>query len=183
MFFPYADKEQALFSMIDRVTGQLANSFLCFPIVGKSEGLMGVLQITCLKGDVEVRLKAQDLQSAELVSKQCALVWDYERMVEQVGRLKEDNMRQSLHYKHLREIGRVLSEQNEIAPSVQKILASIQKLVQADRMTLFLTDNERGEMYAFSAVNTNDGNAGNFGNGVQSIRVKLNQGLAGYVAG
>ncbi|MCW5792219.1 MAG: GAF domain-containing protein [Polyangiaceae bacterium] len=90
----------------------------------------------------------------------------------QMAELKVALAREQRVSRALREVGRALGTTVELDELLELILAKVTELLEADRATLYLLDDARGELVSRIMV----------GSEVRSIRVKVGQGIAGVVA-
>jgi signal transduction histidine kinase len=74
--------------------------------------------------------------------------------------------------KALREVGNALGEMRDLDSLLELILSHLAQLVEADRATLYLLDDKKGELVSRIVV----------GQQVRSIRMKVGHGIAGCVA-
>ncbi|HEY3497091.1 MAG TPA: GAF domain-containing sensor histidine kinase [Polyangiaceae bacterium] len=91
---------------------------------------------------------------------------------ERAGRLAEALRREQRISRALREVGTALGSTLDLDDLLELILAKLTELVEADRATLYLLDEAKGELVSRVVA----------GGEVRSIRMKLGHGVAGLVA-
>jgi len=91
---------------------------------------------------------------------------------ESLDQLRAALMREQRISRALREVGSALGEMRDLDDLLELILGHLAELVGADRATLYLLDEVRGELISRIVV----------GQQVRSIRMKVGHGIAGYVA-
>ncbi len=93
-------------------------------------------------------------------------------LAERVEQLEEALARQTRISSALREIGQALGTTMDLDQVLELILVKITETVDADRATLYLLDDSKGELVSRIA----------HGSDVRSIRLALGEGIAGHVA-
>jgi len=156
---PYADPR---FNRgVDGKTGFRTKDILCAPIRSTSGEVIGVIE--CLnkrKG----QFTADDLDLLEAVGTQAATVLRDSQHLDRMRRLREEEL------EFLDVVADITSEIN-LTPLLQKVICEVTRLLSAERSTLFLYDEQAGELW--SKVGE--------GLGADKVRMRSDAGIAGHV--
>lgn len=156
---PYADPR--FNKSVDELTGYETKSILVAPIRTVKGRIMGVVQ--CLNKQDGVFTEA-DCELLEAIATQTSIA------LQDTLRILETQQLQKTEAEFLDVVADVSSE-IQLGPLLQKIMAAITKMLDADRSTLFLNDERTGELY------TEIGQ----GLGATQIRFPNHVGIAGNV--
>lgn len=147
---------------IDKFSGYTTKTVLCGPVKNLQGEIVGVIQVLNKKGgdfteDDEIFLRAFAYQAAIAV--------------------ENFNLYNNIINKHetisiLLDVATSLSQTLDLTAIFEKIINEISKILNAERSTLFLVDNETNELWSKVAQ----------GSEVSEIRIPCSEGLAGYVA-
>jgi len=154
--------EHELFNRsIDEQTGFKTNSILCTPVRTVAGEIIGVAQILNKK---KGHFIPGDLELLQSITTQAAVALQSTLFVEEMEASRE---------KELEFIGIVseLSSELQLGPLLQKIMATVTRLLDSERSTLFLNDEKTKELY------TEVGE----GLGATKIRFPNDVGIAGTV--
>jgi adenylate cyclase len=146
---------------IDDQTGFRTHSILCTPLRTLKGDVIGAAQLLNKR---QGRFTNQDLELLEAITAQASVSLETYRTLEEV----EKNRRQELEF--LAVVSEVSSEL-KLIPLLQKIMAAITRMLDAERSTLFINDEKTNELY------TEIGQ----GLGATTIRFRNHLGIAGTV--
>ena len=146
---------------IDSQTGFLTKSILCAPFRTLKGECIGVAQ---LLNRIEGDFTLEDLELLETMIGQAAIAIESLRTVERV----EGARRQELEFLS---VVSEMSSELRLSALLQKLIATITKMLDAERSTLFINDEKRNELY------TEIGQ----GLGSSQIRIPNHTGIAGAV--
>jgi adenylate cyclase len=145
---------------IDKKTGYVTTNILCVPLRTLSGHVIGVSEVLNKTGDFTL----EDLELLEAVVRQAAIALESRRTAEEIERDRQQQL----------ELLKVVSEvatEIKLGPLLQKLIATITKMLDAERSTLFLNDEKTSELY------TEIGE----GLGATQIRFPNHVGIAGAV--
>ncbi|VDI45847.1 cAMP and cAMP-inhibited cGMP 3',5'-cyclic phosphodiesterase 10 [Mytilus galloprovincialis] len=155
--------------------GYSVGSVICIPVILPSDDIIGVLEVT--REQSKFSFAKGDLQTAHaLVSWMTACLHesDMKRTLNTQSKLNDFLLETS------REI---FDEMNCVDTVVQKIMTFTKQLVNADRISMFLVDEEKQELYAdYFDEGEKDENGQPLFNKKSQIRFHKDLGIAGYVA-
>lgn len=146
---------------IDAVTGFETRDMVCVPMRAPDGAIVGVAQALNHRGE---GFDQVDLELLEALTAQAALVLRQGLLLEEMGRSGEQEAR------FVRLVSE-LSSEIQLGPLLQKIMAAVTRMLDADRSTLFLNDERTGELF------TEIGQ----GLGAEKIRFANDRGIAGAV--
>ncbi len=146
---------------IDQQTGFTTRNILCAPMRTLKGEMIGVAQ---LLNKVEGQFTEEDLSLLETIIAQASVSLESFRTIENI----EKSRRQELDF--LGVVSEVSSEL-QLGPLLQKIMAAITRMLDAERSTLFINDEKTNELH------TEIGQ----GLGATSIRLPNHLGIAGTV--
>lgn len=95
-----------------------------------------------------------------------------DQQLARIAELEAELARERRISQALREVGTALGTTLDLDPLLELILSKLTELLEADRATLYLLDEGRGELVSRIV----------HGDGIDSIRVPIGQGIAGQVA-
>ena len=156
-----AYKHELFNRTIDEQTGFETRSILCAPVRTVNGDCIGVAQMLNKK---KGRFKEADLELLQAMTTQAAVALQSTLYVEEMEASRE---------KELEFLGIVseLSSELQLGPLLQKIMATVTRLLDSERSTLFLNDEKTNELY------TEVGE----GLGATKIRFSNEVGIAGAV--
>lgn len=150
---------------VDRYTGFTTRTLLCVPVRARNKTL-GVLEAIHKRGGK--LFSNWDLMEFISMSHQIAIALENSRLLrnydEKIGRLQK-----------LQEISALLNSTLNQAEVRKRAIEAATALMEAETGSLLLLDEAAGELYFDVAL-------GEKGEGVRQIRLKVGQGIAGYVA-
>ena len=146
---------------IDSKTGFTTGSILCAPLQNLRGERIGVSQLLNKK---EGKFTEADLALLEVMIEQSAIALESLRTVEEV----ESSRKQELEF--LNVVSEVSSEL-KLGPLLQKLIATITRMLDAERSTLFINDEKTNELFT------------EIGEGLGSTQIRLpnSAGIAGTV--
>jgi len=146
---------------VDEMTGYTTKTVLCVPLVTLKGERVGIAQ---LLNKVEGLFSEDDLQLLQAMVEQAAVAIEHHRTVEAIER----NRLQQLEF-----LGVVseISSELKLGPLLAKLIGTITKMLDAERSTLFINDENRHEL--FTEVGE--------GLGATQIRFPNDRGIAGAV--
>jgi adenylate cyclase len=147
---------------IDQKTGYHTRSILCAPIRNKKGEVMGVLSVINRE---EGSFTEQDAAALRQLGNILSLPLENSILYEEVRARQQE-------VATLLEVGNALSQTLDLVSLIQIIMRKATEIMDADRATLFLVDQEKGELWSKVAQ----------GVGTSEIRFPLTQGIAGHVA-
>ena len=148
-------------SSTDAQTGYRTRTILCAPMRTKKGTVIGVAQLLN-KNDGE--FTQDDLTLLEAVIAQSSISLSHLSTIENI----EKSRKQELDF--LSVVSEISSEL-QLGPLLQKIMAAITRMLDAERCTLFINDPKTGELYSYVGQ----------GLGSVSIRLPNHMGIAGAV--
>ena len=147
---------------VDRRTGYRTRSLLCLPIRDREGRIAGAVQVLN-KGDGAFTVEDEQLLSA--LASQAVIALEN-------AALAEAHRRDAERTQLLLEVMRSVSGQLELEMLLPAIMAQTTRAMQADRSTIFLIDEKRGECWSRVAQ----------GAEMAEIRFPVGVGIAGHVA-
>ena len=146
---------------VDEMTGYTTKTVLCVPLVTLKGERVGIAQ---LLNKVDGLFSEDDLQLLQAMVEQAAVAIEHHRTVEAIER----NRLQQLEF-----LGVVseISSELKLGPLLAKLIGTITKMLEAERSTLFINDENRHEL--FTEVGE--------GLGATQIRFPNDRGIAGAV--
>jgi adenylate cyclase len=145
---------------VDTVTGYVTRNILCVPLRTLKGEIVGVAEL--LNKD-DGAFTEQDLDLLEIMVEQAAIAIEHHRTVEGI----EHARTQELAFLN---VVSELSSELKLGPLLSKLIATITRMLDAERSTLFLNDDKKHELYTF------------VGEGLSSqIRFPNDRGIAGAV--
>jgi adenylate cyclase len=156
-----AYKDPRFNSAIDQATGFNTRNLACAPIVTAAGEVIGVLQVLNKVGDAFTR---GDLQLLESMAAQAAMGLRSAQAMERMIAAR----REELEF-----LDRVseLTADLDLSTMLVKVVTEAARMLQADRATLFLYDEKKGELFSRVAM----------GASVGEIRLPSTAGIAGAV--
>ena len=145
----------------DAQTGYRTRSMLCAPLRTKKGKVIGVAQ---LLNKAEGEFTEEDLSMLEAVMAQSSISLTHLSTIENI----EKTRRQELDF--LSVVSEISSEL-QLGPLLQKIMAAITRMLDAERCTLFINDPKSNELYSYVGQ----------GLGSATIRLPNHMGIAGAV--
>jgi adenylate cyclase len=145
----------------DKQTGYRTRSVLCAPLRTKKGKVIGVAQ---LLNKIEGNFTEDDLAMLEAVIAQGSISLTHLSTIENI----EKSRRQELDF--LSVVSEISSEL-QLGPLLQKIMAAITRMLDAERCTLFINDTKTSELYSYVGQ----------GLGSATIRLPNHMGIAGAV--
>ena len=146
---------------VDRKTGYRTRDILCAPVRTISKEVIGVMQLLNHKDGA---FTADDQVLLEAVTSQAASALVNARLLDEIQRARDEEAQ-------MQDVVTSISSELQLRPLLQKIVAVITELLDADRSTVFLNDAKTSELYSFLAQ----------GMGTREIRFPNNVGIAGTV--
>ncbi len=146
---------------IDSKTGFTTTSILCAPLLTLRGDKIGVSQLLNKK---DGEFNGDDLELLEAMIEQAAIALENHRIVEDV----ETARQQELEF--LNVVSEVSSEL-KLGPLLQKLIATVTRMLDAERSTLFINDEKTNELFT------------EIGQGLGAIQIRLpnTAGIAGTV--
>src|SRR5579859_1259412 len=155
----YADKR--FDASTDKQTGYRTRTILCAPLRTKKGKVIGVAQ---LLNKIDGQFTPDDLAIVEAVIAQSAISLTHLSTIEVI----EKSRKQELDF--LSVVSEISSEL-QLGPLLQKIMAAITRMLDAERCTLFINDPKANELYSYVGQ----------GLGSATIRLPNHMGIAGAV--
>jgi adenylate cyclase len=146
---------------VDEMTGYTTKTVLCVPIVTLKGERIGIAQLLNKVGGGFV---PDDLLLLQAMVEQAAVAIEHHRTVETIERTR----RQQLEFL---EVVTEISSELKLGPLLAKLIATITRMLDAERSTLFINDHKKNELY------TEVGE----GLGATQIRFPNDRGIAGAV--
>ncbi|KAJ3344062.1 hypothetical protein HDU93_003225 [Gonapodya sp. JEL0774] len=153
-------------------TGAPIHSILCVPIKTRGGSVKGVIEVvnkTAALGEAKPGVLPSFNSDEEFLLSTLA---GYAGTIIDIHEHYEAVMRAQKKVEVLLDTTNRLSSTLDLNTLIQRIMAAARELLQADRCTLFLVDNERKQLW--SHVQGRDG--------LQEIRFNMSVGIAGYAA-
>jgi len=123
---------------VDKKTGYRTRNILCVPLRTLENKVIGVTQVLNKK---EGEFSQEDLSMLEAITSQAASALLNAQLYEQVARAKEEE-------RLLLEVTTALSSELRLVPLLGKIMDTTKDLLNADRCTLFMSDQKTGELWS-----------------------------------
>ena len=157
-------------SEMDKITGYTTRSMLVVPIRRIDGEVMGVVQMINKKHPQEETFNAKkwglfdatDIGLLQEISSQAAVALENNESMNAVMRAQNKS-------KELFEIAQAMTSQRELSQLFTTIMDSAKELLQVDRCTLFLVDEENDQLWSLVA------------NGTEEIRIPKSSGIVGSV--
>jgi adenylate cyclase len=146
---------------IDADTGFVTNNLLCAPIMTPGKETIGVLQVLNKKDGAFTR---EDLELLESMTAQTAMTLRSAQVMERMLVARQEEL------KFLDLVAEVTADM-DLSTMLAKVVNEAAKMLQADRATLFLNDEKKGELFSRVAM----------GASVGEIRLPNTAGIAGAV--
>jgi adenylate cyclase len=146
---------------IDKTTGYVTKNILCVPVFTLKGHVIGVAELLNKK---EGGFTDEDRDLLESLARQAAVALENRRSAEELERDRQQQL-------HLLKVVSEVSTEIKLGPLLQKLIATITKMLDAERSTLFLNDEKTNELY------TEVGE----GLGATQIRFPNHMGIAGTV--
>ena len=124
-------------SDVDEGTGFQTRNILCAPLRTPKGEIIGVSEILNKMGG---QFTKKDLDFVETMTEQAAVVLQNNIVAEQV----EESRKQEMEFL---EVVTEISSEIQLGPLLQRIMAMITSMLDAERSTLFLNDEKTGELY------------------------------------
>ena len=147
--------------VIDRATGFTTRNIACAPIVTPSGDRIGVLEILNKR---EGSFSSKDLRLLESLGAQTAMTLRTAQVMERMLAARQEEL------KFLDSAGDLTSDL-DLDTLLPKVVTEAARMLQADRATLFLNDEKKGELFSRVAM----------GDSVGEIRLPNTAGIAGAV--
>jgi adenylate cyclase len=144
---------------IDADTGFVTRNLLCAPILTPAREVIGVLQVLNKK---EGGFTREDLDLLESMTAQCAMTLRSAQVMERMLAARQEEL------KFLDLVAEVTADM-DLSTMLAKVVNEAAKMLQADRATLFLNDEKKGELFSRVAM----------GASVGEIRLPNTAGIAG----
>ena len=144
---------------IDADTGFVTHNLLCAPILTPAREVIGVLQVLNKK---EGSFSREDLDLLESMTAQCAMTLRSAQVMERMLAARQEEL------KFLDLVAEVTADM-DLSTMLAKVVNEAAKMLQADRATLFLNDEKKGELFSRIAM----------GASVGEIRLPNSAGIAG----
>ncbi|MDK9720101.1 MAG: GAF domain-containing protein [Rhodospirillales bacterium] len=156
-----AYKDSHFNKSVDQLTGFITKSILCVPLRNLKGECIGVAQ---LLNKATGLFTQNDLELLEAIVEQAAIALESLHTVEGLERKRQ----QELEF-----LGVVsdISSELKLGPLLQKIIATITRMLDADRSTLFINDEKTNELFTMVGE----------GLGAAQIRLPNHLGIAGAV--
>jgi adenylate cyclase len=158
---PDAYADERFNPAIDKKTGYVTKNILCVPLRTLKGQIIGVAELLN-KNDGEFTVEDVDL--LEALVRQAAIALESRRTAEEIERDRQQQL-------ELLKVVSEISTEIKLGPLLQKLIATITKMLDAERSTLFLNDEKTSELY------TEIGE----GLGATQIRFPNHVGIAGTV--
>ena len=146
---------------IDADTGFVTNNLLCAPIMTPGKETIGVLQVLNKKDGA---FTCEDLELLESMTAQTAMTLRSAQVMERMLVARQEEL------KFLDLVAEVTADM-DLSTMLAKVVNEAAKMLQADRATLFLNDEKKGELFSRVAM----------GASVGEIRLPNTAGIAGAV--
>ena len=140
-------------------TGFVTRNLLCAPIMTPGREVIGVLQVLNKK---DGNFNREDLELLESMTAQTAMTLRSAQVMERMLAARQEELR------FLDLVAEVTADM-DLSTMLAKVVTEAAKMLQADRATLFLNDEKKGELFSRVAM----------GASVGEIRLPNNAGIAG----
>jgi adenylate cyclase len=144
---------------VDADTGFVTRNLLCAPIMTPGREVIGVLQVLNKK---DGNFNREDLELLESMTAQTAMTLRSAQVMERMLAARQEELR------FLDLVAEVTADM-DLSTMLAKVVTEAAKMLQADRATLFLNDEKKGELFSRVAM----------GASVGEIRLPNNAGIAG----
>jgi adenylate cyclase len=144
---------------IDADTGYVTHNLLCAPILTPAREVIGVLQVLNKK---DGGFSREDLELLQSMTAQCAMTLRSAQVMERMLAARQEEL------KFLDLVAEVTADM-DLSTMLAKVVNEAAKMLQADRATLFLNDERKGELFSRVAM----------GASVGEIRLPNTAGIAG----
>ena len=155
----YTDK--SFNSSVDERTGYTTRNMICVPIKTVKDEVIGVAQVLNKK---KGRFTKEDLTLLEAITTQASIALQSTQFVEKMIKTREKEM------EFLDVVSEVTSE-IDLDTMLAKVMLEATRMLQADRSTLFLSDEKTDELFSRIAM----------GDSIGEIRLPNHLGIAGAV--
>jgi adenylate cyclase len=149
---------------IDRQTSYHTHSILAVPVLDRDDKLTGVIQMINKRGGP---FQPDDVEMCSMIASQAGVTLNNAQLFDEV---KKDQQ----NFNVLLDISKKLSSEVNMPKLVKNIMDSARDLLNAERATLWLVDEEAQELWSMVA----DG----LGEGMKELRIPKSAGIAGLVA-
>jgi adenylate cyclase len=146
---------------VDEMTGFTTKSVLCVPLVTLKGTRIGIAQ---LLNKIDGVFTESDLELLSAMVEQAAVAIEHHRTVEAIEKTRAQQL-------ELLGVVSEISSELQLGPLLAKLIGTITKLLDAERSTLFINDEKRGELYTELGE----------GLGTTQIRFPNDRGIAGAV--
>lgn len=123
---------------VDETTGFITRSILCAPIRTLKGEIIGVAQVL---NKSEGQFTREDLDLLEDMTSQAAIAFQSTQVVE---RMKKYRMQEMDFFKIISDI----TSEIDLASILNKVMSEATRMLNAERSTLFLNDDRRGELFS-----------------------------------
>ena len=148
---------------------------ICVPVILPSNDVVGILEVT--REQSKQPFGKSDLQTAQAVASWMSACF------EESSLKKTLNTQSKLNDFLLETSKEIFDEMNCVDTVVQKIMMFTKELVNADRISMFLVDEEKEELYAdYFDEGEKDEKGQSIFNKKAQIRFNKELGIAGYVS-
>jgi len=144
---------------VDADTGFVTRNLICAPISTPTREIIGVLQVLNKKAG---EFTASDLELLESMTAQTAMTLRSAQVMERMLAARQEEL------KFLDLVAEVTADM-DLGTMLSKVVTEAANMLQADRATLFLNDEKKGELFSRVAM----------GDSVGEIRLPNNAGIAG----
>ena len=155
----YADER--FNSQIDEQTGFVTKNIVCAPVQTVRNDVIGVVQILNKK---KGRFTKEDLEIVEAITLQAAVSLQNAQGLEETVKARQKEM-------EFLDIVSDVTAEIELGALLQRVMVEATRMLNADRSTLFLSDEKTGELFSRVAM----------GDGIGEIRLPNTAGIAGAV--
>jgi adenylate cyclase len=156
-----AYKDKSFNSSVDERTGYTTRNMICVPIKTVKDEVIGVAQVLNKK---KGRFTKEDLALLEAITTQASIALQSTQFVEKMIKTREKEM------EFLDVVSEVTSE-IDLDTMLAKVMLEATRMLQADRSTLFLSDEKTDELFSRIAM----------GDSIGEIRLPNHLGIAGAV--
>ena len=146
---------------IDEQTGYVTKNIVCAPVRTVRKDVIGVIQILNKK---KGRFTKEDLEIVEAITLQAAVSLQNAQGLEEMVKARQKEM-------DFLEVVSDVTAEIELGSLLQRGMVEATRMLNADRSTLFLSDEKTGELFSRVAM----------GDGIGEIRLPNSAGIAGAV--
>ena len=146
---------------IDEQTGYVTKNIVCAPVRTVRKDVIGVIQILNKK---KGRFTKEDLEIVEAITLQAAVSLQNAQGLEEMVKARQKEM-------DFLEVVSDVTAEIELGSLLQRVMVEATRMLNADRSTLFLSDEKTGELFSRVAM----------GDGIGEIRLPNSAGIAGAV--